>query len=99
MLLLFSQYNRVKDNRESEKTWFSPIEGHFEEQPQIVLQEIKDILSKVNNLRGMASGGAGGNTRYKITEEIISEYIFEQMESPIAIFFKNLFTQKRKLGP
>lgn len=37
--------------------------------------------------------------RYKITEEIINEFIFEQMESPIVLFFKNLFTQKRKLGP
>jgi hypothetical protein len=53
----------------------------------------------VSDLRGIASGGSSGNTRYKITEEIINEYIFEQMESPIAIFFRNLFTQKRKLGP
>jgi hypothetical protein len=37
--------------------------------------------------------------KYKIAEEIINEFIFEQMESPLVIFFKNLFTQKRKLGP
>lgn len=37
--------------------------------------------------------------KYKIAQEIINEFIFEQMESPLVIFFKNLFTQKRKLGP
>ena len=39
------------------------------------------------------------NLKYKIAEEIINEHIFEQMESPIVLFFKELFTQKRKLGP
>ena len=32
-------------------------------------------------------------------DEIINEYTFEQMVSPIVVFFKDLFTQKRKLGP
>jgi len=52
----------------------------------------------MNTLK-LSNSKNNSSAKYKITEEIIKEYIFEQMESPIVVFFKNLFTQKRKLGP
>lgn len=58
-----------------------------------------EVLNKIKALKALASGAGGGNVRYKVTEEIINEYIFEQMESPLVIFCRNLFTQRRKLGP
>ncbi len=59
------------------------------------------MLGKIDGLKLFTSsrGLSLSSTKYKIAEDIINEHIFEQMESPIVIFFKDLFTQKRKLGP
>lgn len=46
-----------------------------------------------------SSLGFVNTSKYKLVDEIINEYTFDQMVSPIVVFFKDLFTQRRKLGP
>ena len=94
---------RVEDDFENIKKRLEQngdnLEGIFEKQPDFVLRDIRDILGKIKTIKALSSGGSSGTIRFKISEEIINEFIFEQEESPLAVFFKNLFTQKRKLGP
>ena len=66
-----------------------------------MVKDIRELLSVIESLK-LITSSRGTNTtslKYKLVEEIINEHIFEQMESPIVLFFKDLFTQKRKLGP
>ena len=81
--------------------YFNPVEGlFFDSQPGIIKKAIRAVISKIRNLKAITSRTSTvGGPRYKITEEMVKEFIFELMESPLIVFFRNLFTQKRKLGP
>lgn len=56
------------------------------------------VLRKIPMNR-YATSGFVNTSKYKLVDEVINEYTFDQMVSPIVVFFKDLFTQQRKLGP
>lgn len=79
---------------------YNPLEGVFSQQPESVKRRIKEILNKINDNKHVVSTGAVATSyKYRLVDEIVNEYTFEQMVSPIVVFFEDLFTQKRKLGP
>lgn len=55
-------------------------------------------MRKIPSNKHSVSGSVNAN-KYKLMNEVISEYTFDEMVSPIVVFFQDLFTQRRKLGP
>lgn len=91
--------NTLTRETTTERT-YNPLEGVFRHQPEETQRRIREILNKfTNNRHATNTGVVSTSYKYRLVDEIINEYTFEQMISPIVVFFKDLFTQKRKLGP
>lgn len=76
---------------------YNPVDGFFQHQSKDTKERIKNILRKIPMNRHSSSGFVN-TSKYKLVDEIINEYTFDQMVSPIVVFFKDIFTQRRKLG-
>jgi hypothetical protein len=44
------------------------LEGIFRDQPEIVLEDIRETLAKIKMLKAISSGTGAGSIRFKITE-------------------------------
>ena len=77
---------------------YNPVDGIFREQSEETKERIKAVLRKIP-LNKHSSSALVNTHRYKLVNEVISEYTFDEMVSPLVVFFQDLFTQRRKLGP